>query len=78
MLSDYEDVVAVWRTSRDRIGLKANEFRRYQVVKAFLDPKVWVVWLMGAAGDLLNGGVAKFTSALIKGFNYDALHASLM
>lgn len=78
MLNDYEKVVAVWRISRYRIGLKANEFKRYQVVEAFLDPKVWVVWLMGAAVGILNGGVANFTSALIKGFGCDALRASLM
>ncbi|KAF7192194.1 putative transporter [Pseudocercospora fuligena] len=78
MLTDYEKVVAVWRISRNRIGLKANEFKRYQVYEAFTDPKVWLVWLMGAGVGILNGGVANFTSALIKGFGYDALQASLM
>lgn len=33
---------------------------------------------MGASVGVLNGGVVNFASALIKGFGYDALHASLM
>ncbi|KAK3681208.1 hypothetical protein LTR37_020940 [Vermiconidia calcicola] len=60
------------------IGLKHNEIKWYQVKEALLDPKSWLVWLMGASVGVLNGGVANFTSALIKGFGYDALQASLM
>lgn len=77
-LSDYERIVAVWRVSRNRIGLKHKETKSYQIREALLDPKVWLIWLMGAAVGVLNGGVVNFTSALIKGFGYDALHASLM
>ena len=49
MLSEYEKVVAVWRISRNRIGLKHNEIKWYQVKEALLDPKSWLVWLMGAS-----------------------------
>lgn len=77
-LTDYEKVVAVWRVSRNRIGLKSNDFKWYQLREALTDPKSWLVWLMGAAVGILNGGVVNFTSALIKGFGYDALKASLM
>lgn len=78
MLTHYEKVVAVWRVSRNRIGLKSNEFKWHQVREALLDPKSWLLWLMGAAIGILNGGVANFASALIKGFGYSALRASLM
>lgn len=77
-LDHYEKVVAVWRVSANRIGLKNHEFKWYQVREALLDPKVWLVWLMGAAVGILNGGVVNFTSALIKGFGFSGLRASLM
>lgn len=78
MLTEYEKVVAVWRISKNRMGLKHNEIKWYQVKEALLDPRSWLIWLMGAAVGILNGGVANFTSALIKGFGFDALQASLM
>ncbi|KAK4500651.1 hypothetical protein PRZ48_008840 [Zasmidium cellare] len=78
MLSHYEKVVAVWRVSHNRIGLKSHEFKWHQVSEAVLDPKTWLLWLMAASVGILNGGVANFASALIKGFGYDALRASLM
>lgn len=78
MLTDYEKVVAVWRVSRNRIGLQHKEIKSYQITEAVLDPKVILIWLMGAAIGILNGGVANFASAIIKGFGYDALQASLM
>lgn len=77
-LTDYEKIVAVWRVSRNRIGLKHKETKPYQIREAFLDIRVWLIWLMGASIGLLNGGVVNFASALIKGFGYDALQASLM
>ncbi|KAF2167326.1 hypothetical protein M409DRAFT_53930 [Zasmidium cellare ATCC 36951] len=78
MLTHYEKVVCVWRVSRNRIGLKSNGFKPTQIREALLDPKSWLLWLMAAAVGILNGGVANFASALIKGFGYDALLTSLM
>ena len=77
-LTEQEKVVAVWRVSSNRMGLKSHAHRWYQVREAVLDPKVWLLWLMAAAIGILNGGVANFASALIKGFGFNALQASLM
>ncbi|KPI34296.1 putative transporter [Cyphellophora attinorum] len=78
MLSDYEKIVAVWRISKNKVGLKHKEMRWYQVREAATDPRVWLIWLMGAAVGVLNGGVVNFASALIKGFGFNALQASLI
>jgi len=77
-LSEYERQVAVWRVSSNRIGLKNKEIKVYQIREACRDPKVYLVLLMGAAVGILNGGVVNFTSALIKGFGFAPLQASLM
>ena len=78
MLTDYEKVVAVWRVSRNRVGLQHKETKPHQIKEALLDPKVLLIWLMGASIGILNGGVVNFTSAIIKGFGYGPLQASLM
>ncbi|KAI0009221.1 MFS general substrate transporter [Xylariaceae sp. FL0662B] len=78
MLTEYERVVAVWRVSNNKIGLKDSTIRPYQIKEAFLDGKVYLVWMVGIALGLLNGAVTTFMSAIIKGFNFDALRTSLL
>ncbi|KAI1455017.1 MFS general substrate transporter [Annulohypoxylon moriforme] len=78
MLTEYERVVAVWRVSENQIGLKDSTIRPYQIKEALLDGKCYLLWLTAIALGLLNGAVTNFMSAIIKGFNFDALRASLL
>ncbi|KAI6088691.1 MFS general substrate transporter [Hypoxylon rubiginosum] len=78
MLNEYERVVAVWRISNNQIGLKDSTIRTYQIKEALLDGKCYLLWANAIAIGILNGAVTNFMSAIIKGFNFDALHASLM
>lgn len=78
MLTEYEKVVAVWRISRNQTGLKHYKTVPAQVKEALLDAKVWLLFGMAICYGILNGGVANFLSAIIKGFGYDALKTSLM
>ncbi|KAH9886798.1 MFS general substrate transporter [Xylariomycetidae sp. FL2044] len=78
MLSEYERVVAVWRVSNNKIGLKDGTIRPYQIKEAVFDGKCYLLWLFGLAIGLINGAVTNFMSAIIKGFDFDALRASLL
>ncbi|KAI1380383.1 MFS general substrate transporter [Hypoxylon crocopeplum] len=78
MLTEYERVVAVWRVSNNQIGLKDATIRPYQIKEAVTDGKCYLLWLTGMALGILNGAVTNFMSAIIKGFNFDALRASLL
>ncbi|CAI6093136.1 unnamed protein product [Clonostachys chloroleuca] len=78
MLTEYERIVAVWRISRNQTGLKHKVIVPGQIKEAALDFKVWLLWLMAICYGILNGGVANFLSAIIKGFGYDALRTSLL
>ena len=78
MLTEYERVVAVWRVSKNQIGLKHAEIKRSQIKEALLDGKCYLIYLTGIAFGILNGGVTNFMSAIIKGFGYDALKTSLL
>ncbi|RDW79858.1 major facilitator superfamily protein-3 [Coleophoma cylindrospora] len=78
MFTPYERIVAVWRISNNKTGYKNPRFLKHQVKEAFLDPKTYLLLAISASLGILNGGVANFGSALIKGFGFDALRTSLL
>jgi hypothetical protein len=78
MLTEYERVVAVWRVSKNRTGVKDPKIQSYQIKEALLDPKTWLLLVAAACIGILNGGVTNFASSLIKGFGFNALKTSLL
>ncbi|KAL2839738.1 major facilitator superfamily domain-containing protein [Aspergillus pseudoustus] len=78
MLTEYERVVAVWRISRNQTGLKQPQIVPSQIREALLDPRQWLLYLMAICYGILNGGVANFLAAIIKGFGYSPLRTSLL
>lgn len=78
MFSEYERTVLVWRVSKNRTGVKHSNFQLYQIKEALLDPKTYLLLLIGACLGMLNGSVSNFGSALVKGFGFDGLKASLL
>ncbi|KAL4806812.1 major facilitator superfamily domain-containing protein [Aspergillus unguis] len=78
MLSEYERIVAVWRISRNQTGLKRPRIVPAQIKEALTDHRQWLLYLMALCYGILNGGVANFLAAIIKGFGYDPLRTSLL
>lgn len=78
MLTEYERVVAVWRVSNNQIGLKDATIRPYQIKEALLDSKCYLLWMVAIGLGILNSTITNFMSAIIKGFNFDSLRASLL
>jgi len=78
MLTEYERVVAVWRVSKNKTGVKGSRIQSYQIKEALLDVKTWVLLIAAACIGILNGGVTSFASALIKGFGFDPLKTTLL
>ncbi|OJJ50264.1 hypothetical protein ASPZODRAFT_149629 [Penicilliopsis zonata CBS 506.65] len=78
MLSEYERVVAVWRISGNRTGVQHSRFLSYQVREALLDPKTYLHLLMAVSYGILNGSVTNFMSALIEGFGFSDIRATLL
>ncbi|TVY82281.1 putative transporter [Lachnellula suecica] len=78
ILTEYERVVAIWRISKNQTGIKDPKILPHQITEALLDPKTYLLILMAACYGILNGGVANFISALIKGLGFDALRTSLL
>ncbi|BDD61440.1 hypothetical protein MAP00_006484 [Monascus purpureus] len=78
ILTDYERIVAVWRISKNRTGVQHPRFLMYQVKEALLDPKTYLMLLMGISYGILNGSVTNFMSALIKGFGFSPIRSTLL
>ncbi|KAI2621964.1 MFS general substrate transporter [Hypomontagnella submonticulosa] len=78
MLTEYERVVAVWRVSNNQIGIKDGTIRPYQIKEAVLDGKCYLIWMVGIGLGILNGAVTTFMTAIIKGFDFDDLRATLL
>jgi len=76
-LTHEEKVVAVWRISKNRTGVKHTKFLWYQVREAALDPKVWLIGLQAITLGVLNGSITNFMSAFLKSFGYDSAKATL-
>ncbi|KAH8893595.1 MFS transporter [Thozetella sp. PMI_491] len=76
--TEYERMVAVWRVSKNQMGIKKADIKPGQIREAFLDGRSWLIFMTGATMGILNGGVTNFMSAIIKGFNFDALKTSLL
>jgi MFS family permease len=77
MLTEYERVVAVWRISKNQIGIKQSTIKPYQIKEALLDGKCYLLFMSGIALGILNGSVTNFMSSIIKGFDFDPLRTSL-
>ncbi|KAK5109880.1 hypothetical protein LTR62_006487 [Meristemomyces frigidus] len=77
-LTHKQRVVAVERISKNMTGVKTKQYKPKQIVEALLDIKVWLLVLIGFATGIINGGVSNFGSALIKGFGFSSIDATLL
>ncbi|KAF2803334.1 allantoin permease [Mytilinidion resinicola] len=77
-LTHKQRVIAIDRIAENMIGVKTKQFQPKQVVEALLDIKVHCLMLIGLACGVINGGVSNFSSALIKGFGFSGIYATLL
>ncbi|KAK5104914.1 hypothetical protein LTS08_001185 [Lithohypha guttulata] len=60
------------------IGVKTKQYKLPQVTEAFTDVKVLLIALIGVATGVINGGIANFASALIRGYGFSGISATLL
>ncbi|KAF1915901.1 major facilitator superfamily domain-containing protein [Ampelomyces quisqualis] len=77
-LNHKQRIVAIDRIAANMIGVKTKEFDKKQAWEAILDVKVLCLALIGLACGVINGGVSNFSSALIRGFGFSGIHATLL
>ncbi|KAI1611924.1 major facilitator superfamily domain-containing protein [Exophiala viscosa] len=77
-LTHRQQVVAVKRVSENMIGVKNKKFKPRQALEAITDLRVLGYATIGLAGGTINGGVSNFATALIKGYGYSGIQATLL
>lgn len=77
-LTHEQKVCAAWRVAKNGTGCKSKHYKKEQVIEALLDYKVWCTTVLGAAVGIIIGGVTNFMTALIEGFGYSGIRATLL
>ncbi|KAK6421162.1 hypothetical protein LTR81_005837 [Elasticomyces elasticus] len=77
-LSEEEKFHAVQRVAENRTGMVNQAWKWYQVREAFLDPKMYIIFLFNIAINIPNGGLITFGSIIIKSLGYSSQTSALL
>ncbi|WVQ81140.1 hypothetical protein IAT38_003262 [Cryptococcus sp. DSM 104549] len=77
-LNKQQKIIAVKRVARNRIGTKNTVLKLEQVKEAFIDPKLYILFLASIAAQIPNGVVSNFSSIIISGFGFNQLQTTLL
>jgi hypothetical protein len=72
-----ERIVAVWRVSSNRTGVKNTRFLWYQAREAGTDIKMYIFAAHAVSMGIISSSTSNFFSAIIAGFGFDSLKVLL-
>jgi MFS family permease len=77
-LTKQERRWAVERLRGNQTGVENKHLKPYQVLEAFLDPKIYLFFLLSTLNNIPNGGISNFGTIIIQGFGFSTLETTLM
>lgn len=77
-LDERQRIIAVERLRQNKTGIKNREHKRYQVVEALKDIKVWLLVLGVFFQNMTNGLQGSFLGLIIEGFGYSTYDSVLL
>ncbi|PWN46940.1 MFS general substrate transporter [Violaceomyces palustris] len=77
-LDERQRLIAVFRIKENKSGIHDTTYKRYQVVEAFKDVRIYLFFLGVCTANIANGGVTNFGSVIIKQFGYDTKQSALL
>ncbi|CAD6574935.1 MAG: hypothetical protein TREMPRED_001252 [Tremellales sp. Tagirdzhanova-0007] len=77
-LKQDQKIIAVKRVAGNRTGTKNTEFKYEQVREAFMDPKLYILFVGAVAAQIPNGVVSNFSSTIISGFGFNKFQTTLL
>lgn len=69
-LNEREKLLAVKRVAANETGIKNKVFRSKQAAVAFMDPKMWLVFISVFAAAIPNGVINSFSTIIIKDLGF--------
>ncbi|KAH7310833.1 MFS general substrate transporter [Stachybotrys elegans] len=77
-VSEREKAIVIDRLRQDQTGVENKNFKRGQVIEAFTDPKMWLLFLFNLMISIPNGGLTNFAPLIINGLGYSPQRATLL
>jgi len=76
--SRAEKLMMIARLRQNQTGVEQRQINWGQVREAYYDYKTWLFTLLGFVANIPNGGLSNFSTLVIKGLGFDALHTALL
>jgi len=76
-LTPAERIVAVERLRKGQTGVRCQQIKPSQLKEAFLDSKVWLVFVLMASAYTVNGAVSGFGPLIVSTFGWSTLASIL-
>ncbi|KAH6657128.1 MFS transporter [Truncatella angustata] len=77
-LSRAEKRMAVQRPRKNQTGVENKHLKWHQVREAFIDVKLYLLFVLGMVCNVPNGGISNFGTLIIQGFGFSTLGTTLM
>ena len=77
-LTTEERIVAVERLRKGQTGVRCQKIKMSQVKEAFLDIKLWLVFIMMGSAYTVNGAVSGFGPLIVSTFGWSSLESILL
>jgi MFS family permease len=69
-LTLHEKRIAVERLHENQTGVENKTLKPYQIKEAFLDYKLYMLFLIALMQSIVNGGISNFGTIIIKGLDF--------
>lgn len=76
--SDAEKVAALMRVKENQSGTQNNHVKKDQIIEAFCDVRVWLIFLSVMLSSIPNGGISNFNNILLTTFGYTDQQALIL
>lgn len=77
-LNEEDRVKAVLRVESNKTGIKNNEWKKYQVIEALMEPTTWMLVVYNITTNIINSGTANFSSIIVKGMGFSTVNTFLV
>jgi MFS family permease len=77
-LTTEERIAAVERLRKGQTGVRCQKIKRSQVKEAFLDVKLWLVFVMMGSAYTVNGAVSGFGPLIVSTFGWSSAESILL
>lgn len=77
-LNERERGVAVLRVASNKSGIHDSRIKKYQVIEALTDIRLYIFFFGFCSVNITNGGISIFASQIITAFNFSTPKAALL